>query len=474
MDIKIYNTLSRSKEVFKPIQDGCVGFYQCGPTMYWTQHIGNMRAVVASDFMVRTLTYFDYKVKFVRNYTDVGHLTSDGDEGEDKMEKGAKRDNITPQEVAEKYIAIYDKDVESLNIILPDVRPRATEYIQEIIEMDQVLLDKGFAYVTPLAIYFDTSKAKDYYRLSRQTKEGNLEGAGTAEIVDPDRKNPEDFVLWFFRAGDHEKAIQYWKSPFESSLVENGNGFPGWHIECSAMAKKNLGDTFDLHMGGVEHIPVHHTNEIAQSESANGTPYVNYWIHNEHLLVNNAKMSKSDGTGYTVAELIEKGYKPLDLRYFFLQASYRSKQNFTWEALTAAQTGLDKLYKQVASLGSDEGVVNEELKKEFMEALADDFNTPKALALVSKLFKADISNADKLSTLFDLDKVLGLKISENIKKLRAESEISAPEDVQKLVNERETARKNKNWAESDRLRDEIFAKGFEVLDTEEGSKVLKK
>ena len=365
----LYNTLSRKKEVFKPIKEGQVLFYQCGPTVYWTQHIGNLRAAVLGDIIRRVFDYNKYKVKYVKNYTDVGHLVSDGDVGEDKMEKGARRDNLTPKEIANKYIKVYENDVRELNVENPTVSPLASEHIPEILVMVATLLEKGFAYATPLAIYFDISKFPNYTTLSGQNLEKNIAGEGSGEINDPAKKNPFDFVLWFFRAGTHEKAMQYWPSPFTSPLVENGNGFPGWHIECSAMSKKYLGSTLDVHMGGIEHVPVHHTNEIAQSESANGVKYVNYWLHNEHLLVNNEKMSKSKGTGYSLVEVKEKGFKPLALRYFFLQANYRSKQNFTWEALKSAETGYDRLLKNVSALGDVVGKVDTKFKQEFTEKI---------------------------------------------------------------------------------------------------------
>ena len=338
--IKLFNTLSRQKEDFIPIKDKKVGIYYCGPTVYWTQHIGNLRGAFCADLAVRVLKYFRYKVKMVRNYTDVGHLTSDDDFGVDKMEKSALKEKLSPKQIADKYINVYEQDTRELNFLEPDYKPKATENIKEMIKMIEILLEKGFAYATPLAIYFDITKAKDYTRLSKQKLDENIKGAGKGEITDIEKKNPYDFALWFFKAGAHENALQYWPSPFKSALVEKGYGFPGWHIECSAMSKKYLGDTFDIHMGGVEHIPVHHTNEICQSESTNGVKYVNYWLHNEHLLVDNKKMSKSEGTGFSLKEVKEKGFDPLSLRYFFLQAHYRSKQNFTWEALDAAQNGL--------------------------------------------------------------------------------------------------------------------------------------
>lgn len=406
--LNLYNTLTRNKEVFKPIKEGEVLFYQCGPTVYSTQHIGNLRASVLADLIRRTFLYNNYKVKFVKNYTDVGHMVSDGDTGEDKMEKGVKKEGLSPAEIANKYIKIYEDDNKDLNVLEPTHKPKATEYIQEMQDLVQTLLDKGFAYNTPLAIYFDISKVKDYTKLSGQNLKENREGAGTGSVEDPEKKNSADFALWFFRAGVHKNAIQYWPSPFTSPLVENGNGFPGWHIECSAMSKKLLGETLDIHMGGIEHVPVHHTNEIAQSESANGVNLANYWLHNEHLMVNNGKMSKSAGTAFNLAEIKEKGLNPLALRYFFLQAHYRSKQNFTWEAMQSAQNGYDRLIKNISALGDKVGKVDDKFKQEFIEKISNDFNTAQALATTFSVLKSDLTNEDKLATILDFDKVLGL------------------------------------------------------------------
>jgi cysteinyl-tRNA synthetase len=470
--MELFNTLTKQKEKFKPIKEGEVLFYQCGPTVYSTQHIGNLRAAVLADIIYRTFLYNNYKVKFARNYTDVGHLVSDGDTGEDKMEKGVKREGLSPTQIADKYINIYEDDNKDLNNLVPTYQPRATEYVKEMQAMVQVLLDKGFAYTTPLAIYFDISKIKDYTKLSGQNLEENRSGAGIGEVGDPEKKNSADFAIWFFRAGTHEKAIQYWPSPFTSPLVENGNGFPGWHIECSAMSKVLLGDTLDIHMGGIEHVPVHHTNEIAQSESANNKPFVNYWLHNEHLLVNNGKMSKSEGTSYILADIKEKGFNPLALRYFFLQAHYRSKQNFTWEALQAAQTGLDRLIGNISALGNSAGQINDIYKKEFTESISDDFNTPQALAIIQKLLKSDLLDSDKLATILDFDKVLGLDFEKNAQKIKDMAVI--PENIQKIKEERETARQNKDWKQADELRDKILALGYEIKDTEKGQEIIKK
>ena len=399
--LKIKNTLTKEKEIFEPIETGKVRFYQCGPTVYFFQHIGNLRAFVLADFMVRSLKYLDYKVNFVRNYTDVGHLTSDSDTGEDKMEKAVQREKLQPLEIAQKYIDQIEIDLKKLQVLEPQAKPRATHYISEMQAMIQKLLDKNFAYQTELAIYFDTSKAVDYHRLTGQKTEENLCGAGTGEIYDTAKKNPTDFSLWFFKKGAHQNALQTWKSPW-------GEGFPGWHIECSAMAKSLLGDTLDLKMGGIEHIPIHHTNEIAQSENTNEKEYVHYWIHNEWLMYENGKMSKSDGTGILVDEIEKKGFHPLDLRYFFLQAHYRSKQNFTSEALQASANVRKKLIKKIDSF-PDGGKIDSTLQAEFQKFLEDDFALPRALTVVFKTLKnKNLSDADKKATILDFDKVLGI------------------------------------------------------------------
>lgn len=456
----LYNTLTRQKEEFKPIKSNAVTMYHCGPTVYWTQHIGNLRGMFCSDLIVKTLRYNNYKIKFVRNYTDVGHLVSDEDYGEDKMEKASKRENISPNKIATKYIKAFEDDLRTLNIESATYCPRATKYIKEMIKMVEILIKKEYAYSTDLAIYFDVSKANNYNRLSRQNIEENISGSGKGEVEDKNKKNQADFVLWFFKAGKHKNAIQYWKSPFYSKLVKNGEGFPGWHIECSAMSKKLLGKTIDIHMGGIEHIPVHHTNEIAQSESANGVKFANYWIHNEHLLVNNEKMSKSTGTAYALSEIKEKGFNPLSLRYFFLQASYRSKQNFTFEALKSSETGLNNIYTQIQSLGKKIGKINKEFKEKFTLAINDDFNSPKALSVLQELLKSNLENSDKLATIYDFDKVLGL----NLKNIKITKQ-TIPDNIKQLAENRLKARENKNWKESDKLRDEINKLGYEIEDT---------
>jgi len=468
MDITIYNTLTRKKEKFIPIKKGFVSFYQCGPTVYWTQHIGNLRAMTMADFITRSLRYLDFDVKFVRNYTDVGHLTGDDDTGEDKMEKGAKREGLTPREIADKYIKIFEKDTRDLNIIETDIKPRVMDHIQEIIDMTQTLLDKGFAYQTELAIYFDVSKAKDYTKLSRQNLDKLISGAGSGDTDDPNKKHHADFSLYFFKKGVHKNALQTWQTPW-------GDGFPGWAIECSAMAKRYLGNTLDIHMGGVEHIPIHHTNEIAQSESANGVKFVNYWIHNGHLMVDNAKMAKSEGTSYSLQEIKSKNFNPLALRYLFAQTHYRAKQNFTWQSMKAAQIGLDRLYRQITEIGTEQGNVIIGYKNRFVEKISDDFNIPGILPLIQEILKSNtLVNKDKLATILDFDKVLGLKIYETLEMLQKEQNIPVPVEIQDLIEQRKVARANQNWILSDKLRDEINKEGFEVLDKLEGQQIIKK
>jgi cysteinyl-tRNA synthetase len=460
--MKLYNTLTRTLEDFKPISDKKVLFYHCGPTVYWVQHIGNLRAMVWADLIRRSLIYLGHDVKFVRNYTDVGHLVSDEDSGEDKMEKGAKREGLTPQQIADKYIAIFEKDTQALNILDPDYKPRASQYVKQMQAMIQTLLDKGYAYKTSLAVVYDVSKFPDYNKLNKQNLELNKPMAGKGKVEDPEKKHFADFNLWVFKKGVHEKALQTWDSPW-------GEGFPGWHIECSVMAKELLGKTIDIHMGGVEHIPVHHTNEIAQSEAANGVRFVNYWLHNEHLNVDDTKMAKSLDTGFTLQQIIDKGFDPISLRYFFLSAHYRSKQNFTWEALEAADISLKKLRQIVLDLKSNESNGSNKSNEShltFSNALANDFQIPQALALTWDMLKSDLNSAEKLALLLDFDKVFGLNLADVIAE-------KIPEEIIKLTEERLQARKSGDFKKSDELRLQIESKGYQILDNEGSYKIKK-
>lgn len=464
--MRLYNTISRKLEEFKPITDKNVLFYHCGPTVYWVQHIGNLRAMVEADLIRRSLIYLGYSVKFVRNYTDVGHLTSDEDRGEDKMEKGAKREGLTPQEIADKYIKVFEEDTSSLNILEPDEKPRASQYINEMQKMIQTLLDKGHAYITNLAVVYDVSKFKDYNKLNHQKLELNKQGAGKGTVEDPEKKHFADFNLWVFKKGIHQNALQTWDSPW-------GEGFPGWHIECSVMAKSLLGETIDIHMGGVEHISVHHTNEIAQSEAANNKPFVHYWLHNEHLNVNNEKMAKSQGTGFTLKEIIDNGLDPLDLRYFFLSSHYRSRQNFTWEALKSAKESLDKLRRIILKLkenNQDNKTENNNVSlyvERFNSAISNDFEIPQALAIAWEMLKSDLPSKQKFKLILDFDQVFGLR-------LNRVNPIKIPEEVMKLAEDRKQARKNKDFKRSDELRTTIQDLGYSIEDKEENNYLIKK
>ena len=464
----VTNTLGREMQLFTPIEKDSVSVYHCGPTVYWTQHIGNMRAAFFGDIVNRTLRYAGYKVTFVRNYTDVGHLSGDNDgdadTGVDRMEKAANRENKTPEEIATIYIDQFDRDLHLLNVITPEYRPKATEYISPMITFVSELLEKGFAYQTNLAIYFDTSKKEDYFKLSGQKAEELQDKAGHGEVTDSEKRNSTDFAVWFFKSGAHEHALQSWDNPFSET-----QGFPGWHIECSAMIRDLLGDTIDMHLGGIEHVSIHHTNEIAQSECANNATFANYWLHNEHLDVNGGKMSKSEGTAFSVSELLEKDYDPMDLRYFFLQAHYRSKQNFTYTALDAAKTGRERLVKRLATL-ADGGLVSEIFKDKFEKVLFEDFNTAGALAVVSEVLKSDLNEADKKATILDFDKVLGLRLDQ----VQEEDELELSVELTDLLMQRKEAREAKNWTLTDQLRDQIDNLGFVVKDTPEGQKIEKK
>ena len=437
--------------------------------------------MTTGDLIVRTMRYFGYEVLHARNYTDVGHLTGDNignaDIGEDRMEKGAKREGLSPKEIADKYINQFESDAKAINLLDPTFKPRATEYIQQMIEMVKTLIAKNFAYETDLAVYFDVRKFPSYTELSRQNLENVIKDAGKGEVSDPQKKYPADFVLWFFKTGVHKNALQHWRSPFNSKLVQDGDGFPGWHIECSVMSKTLLGDTLDLHMGGVEHIPIHHTNEIAQSEAANGVKFVNYWLHNEHLLVDGKKMAKSEGTSYSLQEIIDKGFEPMALRYFFLTAHYRSKQNFTWEALKNAQASLNEMRNRVGQLlakTKPTAIMSETasgFKKRFENSLTDDINASAALAVAWETLKSEMTPEEKLGLIFEFDKVLGLKLKESERKQELKE---IPEQLKSLLSEREKARNEKNFAKSDEIRKKIESLGYEIQDSQEGIKLLKK
>ncbi len=453
MTLKLYNTFTRKKEKFKPLKDKEVGMYSCGPTVYWYQHIGNLRTYVFSDILKRVLTYNGYKVKHVMNVTDVGHLTSDADTGEDKIEKAAKKERKKANEIANFYWKIFRQDFEKLNIIEPNIWCKATQHIKEMQELVKKLIDKGYTYKTSDGIYFDTSMLKDYGKLARL----RIEKLKAGKRIDmKEKRNKTDFALWKFSKPE-EKRQQEWK--FLGKM-----GFPGWHIECSAMSMKYLGETFDIHTGGTDHIPVHHTNEIAQSEATTGKIPARFWIHGAFLTFKGEKVSKSKGGLYTIAELEKKGFSPLAYRYFCLTAHYRNQLEFSLENLKNAQNSYERLKNIIAEIKNDEKINKEYLEK-FEKAINNDLDMPRALSVLWKLVR-DKKAKGKLRTIKEMDKVLGLDLLKKEK-------VSISKEIKKLVKEREKARKNKNWKEADRLREEIKKRGFWIDDTKEGSKLRK-
>jgi cysteinyl-tRNA synthetase len=459
-DIFLTNSLTRKKEKFEAINPPDVGMYTCGMTVYDYAHIGHGRKYVIDDILKRVLTANGYKVKHVQNVTDVGHLVSDADEGEDKLEKGAIKQGKTVWEVAEFFTKNFYDSMDKLNIIRPDVICKATDHIKEQIDLVQKLMDKGFAYDTPEAVYFDVSKFEKYGEAFGQKLEDKIVGARSEVQTGEHKRNPQDFALWFKRVGRFENHTMHWESPW-------GDGFPGWHIECSAMSMKYLGDQFDIHTGGEDHISIHHPNEIAQAEAATGKiPFVKYWLHTAFLTVDGVKMSKSLGNFYTVSDVEKKGFGPIALRYLYLGAHYRDPLNFTWESLQAAQNALEKLRNQVASLKGqdDRTILSEEKEKKideyrskFMQAVDDDLNTPQALAVLWEMLKSNIPSGDKYDLAMSFDEILGLKIGE--KKI-----VEIPENIKKMIVEREKLRSEGKYDEADKIRDEIQKLGFEVSD----------
>lgn len=454
--LRFYNTLTREKEVFKP-EGKTVTMYSCGPTVYNYAHIGNLRTYVFMDLVRRTLKYDGYKLKGVMNITDVGHLMSDGDEGEDKMEVAAKKQRKSPYEIAAYYTDVFFKDIAALNIGKPEIIAKATDHIQDMIKYVETLMEKGYAYETSDGIYFDISRFKDYGKLSRLNLDDQIAGARVE--VNGEKRHPADFALWKKAPKEH---IMQWPSPW-------GMGYPGWHIECSAMSKKYLGSVIDIHSGGVDHIPVHHENEIAQSEALEGHKTVNTWLHGEFMLVDGGKMSKSLGNTYTIAQLEEMGYPPLSFRYFCLNTHYRKKLNFTFEGIKAADTAykrlLNLLYEHKISSAETDKKITDKYRDEFQAAIDDDINIPLALGIVWTMLKEQPSK-DIYSLAMEFDKVLGLSLD---KAAPAEKEkIDIPDEIRKLADLRLEARKAKNWAESDRLRDILNQKGYSVLDAKDG------
>jgi cysteinyl-tRNA synthetase len=456
----LYNSLTRKKEEFQPLDPPNVGLYTCGPTVYNYQHIGNYRTYVFEDSLRRVLKRFGYRVRHVMNITDVGHLVSQGDEGEDKMEVGAAREGKTAWEIAKLYTEAFLKDCRDLGILPPDVLCRATDHIPEQIALVKRLEEKGFIYGTSDGLYFETSKFPAYARLAG---ESNIEGlkAGARVEVNPEKKSACDFAVWKHSPKDRRRQME-WESPW-------GKGFPGWHIECSAMAMKYLGESFDIHCGGVDHIPIHHTNEIAQAEAATGLPFVKYWMHSEFLLMNNAKMAKSEGGFITVAHLKEKGFDPLDYRYHCLTAHYRKQLDFTWAALESAKTARRRLKESALELvATAAGPACADQLGAFDGALADDLNMPAALAAVWDGLKSGVPPAAKRALLEAAEDilVLGLFAREEAPLLDSE--------LQSLVDRRAEARRDKDFSLSDSLRRELDARGILIEDTQQGQKWRRK
>ena len=463
MDIYFYNTLTRKKEIFNSINKEEVRIYSCGPTVYKDATIGNMRTNIFQDILRRVLRYNGYKLKHAMNITDVGHLVSDGDDGEDKMLKSAREENKSPLEIAKHYTELFFKDLELLNIETPEIVCKATEHIDIMLEYVQKLVKNGYAYETSTAIYFDISKLDKYPILSNLDIENQK--AGARVNIDTEKRNPYDFALWIKAPENH---LMKWDSPW-------GPSYPGWHIECSAMGQKYLGQQFDIHTGGIDLIPTHHENEIAQSKGACGKIPANYWMHGEYLLIDGGKMSKSLGNVYLVKDIVEKGYDPIVYRLFSYSSHYRNKLNFTWEGIEASAKSLERLRNsyQVNLDGKDE-LTKEDVEKinqieeKFHQAINDDLNMPLAMSFVWELARFDKKNPEVSKMLKKFDEILGIKIN----KKTDENEITKiPQEISKLIEERKIARENKNWQESDRLRDVITEKGYAVKDTKEGTEI---
>ncbi len=457
----LYNTLTRKKEAFKPIKKSQAGLYSCGPTVYWYQHIGNMRTYIFTDILKRTLNYNGFKVKHVMNVTDVGHLTSDRDEGEDKIEQAARKEHKTAKEIADFYLSVFKSDMEKLNILAPNIWPKATSHIREQINLIKKLEKKGYTYKTRDGIYFDSSKFKKYADFARLNVE-QLEAGKRVRFGE--KRNKSDFALWKFSA---QEGLRQQEWPAFGKV-----GYPGWHLECSAMSMKYLGASFDIHTGGEDHVPIHHTNEIAQSESATGKKFVNYWLHGAFLTFDGEKVSKSKGGLYTISELENEGYEPEHFRYLCLLTHYRKKLDFSLEHLDAARKAYERLRRKVMEFRKFKSKGSKETKmyeKQFLSAINDDLNMPKAVQVAWKaVYDASISDKHKLKLLEKFDKVLGLGI-----KGMKEHKTKIPKEVLSLVKEREQARKEGNWAKADELRKKLSDEGYLVEDTASGF-VLKK
>lgn len=465
--MKLYNSLTRKKEEFIPVEPGKVSMYTCGPTVYHYAHIGNLRSYIMEDILERYLNWSGLEVKRIMNITDVGHLSSDADTGEDKMLKGARRENKTVLEIAQYYTQAFYKDCEKLNIKIPETVIPASSCIPEFIEMISQLLKKDYAYIAGGNVYFDTSKVEDYYVFFKHNEDDLLVGAREDVGEDSSKRNNADFVLWFTKSKFEDQELK-WESPW-------GLGYPGWHIECSAISMKHLGDRLDIHCGGIDNAFPHHTNEIAQSEAYCGHKWCNFWFHVFHLNVNSEKMSKSAGEFLTVSLLEEKGYDPLEYRFFCLQSHYRKTLQFSWEGLNNAAGAMQKLVARISSI-EKEGTVDEQAYKDYRQdfdgALANDLNTSLAITALYDVLKADISGATKLALVAEFDRVLSLELIDKAEALGSEKDSSSDIDaeVEALIQARQQARGAKNFAEADRIRDQLKDMGILLEDTPQGVK----
>ena len=465
MAVKLYNTLTKQKSIFVPLNGNEVRIYSCGPTVYSYAHIGNFRTYIFMDNLRRMLEYNGYTLKHVMNITDVGHLESDSDEGEDKMEKAAKKENKSPYEIAEFYTKAFFKDMEKLHIERPEIIAKATEHIPDMLEFAKEIVKNGYGYETSTAIYFDVSKLDKYPVLSNRNIEEQI--AGARVDVDPEKRNPYDFAIWIKAPKNH---IMKWDSPW-------GLSYPGWHLECSAMSRKYLGEEFDIHTGGVDHIPTHHENEIAQSKGAFGKIPAKIWMHVEFLQIDGGKMSKSLGNVYTISQLEEKGIEALAYKLFCYTAHYRTKLNFTFEGAAASQKALNRLREAFVKHNNGNDNVDDELiqkyKNKFLDAINDDLNMPLAMSTVWELARNDLKSKKISDLLLDFDKVLGLDLKNSEKYLEEQNKVELPDEIADLLEKRKKAREEKNWQLSDEIRDVLKEKGYIVKDTKEGMTVEK-
>ncbi len=485
--MKLYNTLNRKVEDVVVNENGFVHMYNCGPTVYYHMHIGNIRAYVCWDILHRALLLSGYKVKRIMNITDVGHLTSDEDFGEDKLEKGAKRDGVTPFDIADFYTTSFLSDFRRLNMLSPsgDVIPedidvhdlkkygwtRATEYVEEMVKYIAKLVDDGYAYETSTAVYFDVTKYDEYTKLSGQRIEDKLEGVRDEVVVDREKKSPVDFALWMKRVGEHADHYMHWTSPW-------GDGFPGWHIECSVMGSKELEGNISIHTGGVDHISVHHTNERAQNYGYYGKEIVSMWVHNEFLTTKKGdKLSKSAGTGMNLNEILQTGFEPNHIRYIFATVNYRIPMIFSIDALNGAKNAYISLIKRIQNVCgkrcNEEGEVIEEYMKSFISSLNEDLNVSEAMAITNKLLSSDYAPEDIIATICEFDKVWGFNLKEIINGNSVNTTGVLPERVTEILDLREKARSDKDYLLSDKLRSELLSLGYTVLDTSQGQKLVK-